>query len=223
MPLTQQQAQEIKEQLFKQVENIPNADHEQIKNYIKDLDEQGLEQFLKQNKIQITDTGQLAQEGAQEGQPPASEKPIFESIIQGEIPSYKLDENQKSIAILEINPLSKGHSLVLPKQKTTTEKIPKSAMTLAQKLAKKIKLKLKPEDIKIETFSFQDYPAINIIPIYKDKKLEKTKAQEKDLEELQKKLQVKKRGPRVKKPKQMSAEEKKQYLKSLPEIPFRIP
>src|SRR3989344_4183245 len=75
----------------------------------------------------------------------------------------EIKENIKSIALLEINPLSKRHSIVLPKQQTTTEKIPKSAMTLAQKIAKKIKTKLKPDDIKIETSSFQNYPMINII------------------------------------------------------------
>ena len=45
----------------------------------------------------------------------------------------------------------------------------------------------------METFSLQDYPAINIIPIYKDTPLKKEKAKEEDLKELQRKLQLKKR------------------------------
>jgi histidine triad (HIT) family protein len=40
---------------------------------------------------------------------------IFTKIIQGEIPSYKVAENEKFIAFLDINPLSKGHTLVVPK------------------------------------------------------------------------------------------------------------
>ncbi|CAE6452338.1 unnamed protein product [Rhizoctonia solani] len=40
---------------------------------------------------------------------------IFCKIIKGEIPSKKLLETQYSYAFLDINPLSKGHSLVIPK------------------------------------------------------------------------------------------------------------
>ena len=41
---------------------------------------------------------------------------IFSKIIAGEIPSYKVAENDKFYAFLDINPLAKGHTLVVPKQ-----------------------------------------------------------------------------------------------------------
>ena len=41
---------------------------------------------------------------------------IFTKIINGEIPSYKVAENDKFYAFLDINPLSKGHTLVIPKE-----------------------------------------------------------------------------------------------------------
>lgn len=41
---------------------------------------------------------------------------IFTKIINGEIPSYKIAENDKFYAFLDINPLVKGHSLVVPKK-----------------------------------------------------------------------------------------------------------
>lgn len=41
---------------------------------------------------------------------------IFSRIISGEIPSYKIAENDKFYAFLDINPLVKGHTLVVPKQ-----------------------------------------------------------------------------------------------------------
>lgn len=41
---------------------------------------------------------------------------IFSKIIAGEIPSYKIAENEKFYAFLDINPLVKGHTLVVPKQ-----------------------------------------------------------------------------------------------------------
>ena len=40
---------------------------------------------------------------------------IFSRIINGEIPSYKVAENEKFYAFLDINPLQKGHTLVVPK------------------------------------------------------------------------------------------------------------
>jgi len=43
---------------------------------------------------------------------------IFTRIVNGEIPCYKLAENDKYIAFLDINPIAKGHSLVLPKKET---------------------------------------------------------------------------------------------------------
>lgn len=41
---------------------------------------------------------------------------IFTKIITGEIPSYKVAENEQFIAFLDINPNAKGHTLVVPKK-----------------------------------------------------------------------------------------------------------
>ena len=41
---------------------------------------------------------------------------IFTKIIKGEIPSYKIAENDLFYAFLDINPLAKGHTLVVPKK-----------------------------------------------------------------------------------------------------------
>lgn len=41
---------------------------------------------------------------------------IFCKIVKGEIPSYKLYEDGRTLAILDINPVNKGHTLVLPKE-----------------------------------------------------------------------------------------------------------
>ena len=40
---------------------------------------------------------------------------IFTKIIEGEIPSYKIYEDDKTYAFLDINPETKGHTLVIPK------------------------------------------------------------------------------------------------------------
>jgi histidine triad (HIT) family protein len=41
---------------------------------------------------------------------------IFSKIISGEIPSYKIAEDENYYAFLDINPLAKGHTLVVPKK-----------------------------------------------------------------------------------------------------------
>ena len=41
---------------------------------------------------------------------------IFSKIIAGEIPSYKCAEDEKHYAFLDINPVAKGHTLVVPKR-----------------------------------------------------------------------------------------------------------
>ena len=43
---------------------------------------------------------------------------IFTRIVQGEIPSYKVAENERFYAFLDINPMAPGHTLVIPKQET---------------------------------------------------------------------------------------------------------
>lgn len=43
---------------------------------------------------------------------------IFTKIINGDIPAYKIAEDDKYFAFLDINPLAKGHTLVIPKNET---------------------------------------------------------------------------------------------------------
>jgi len=43
---------------------------------------------------------------------------IFTKIVRGEIPSYKIAESENYYAFLDINPLAKGHTLVIPKNET---------------------------------------------------------------------------------------------------------
>ncbi|MBS3079328.1 hypothetical protein J4218_04355 [Candidatus Pacearchaeota archaeon] len=227
MAFLPEEAEEIKRQLLEQVEKLPNENKESIKEYIKSLNHQQLDEFLKKNKIQISEKG-LEQEAPEEAE--KNGKPsecIFCQIIKNKIPSYKLSENKKSIAILEINPLSKGHSIILPIEHVKIEKLPKSSLSIAQKLAKRIKKKLKPEDLKIETSSFMGHALINIIPIYKDIPLKKTQATEEELKQLQKKLASKPRKKRketkTKDTTKSNSEKEKDDFSKLPKIGFRIP
>lgn len=43
---------------------------------------------------------------------------IFSRIVAGEIPCHRIAESDRFLAFLDVNPLTKGHSLVIPKQET---------------------------------------------------------------------------------------------------------
>ncbi len=200
--LSEEQIKDIKEQLLKQIDKVPEEHKEETREQIEAMNPEELEEFLEKNKL-------IKKQGC-----------IFCSIAKQEIPSYKIDENQEALAVLEINPVSEGHALILAKEHKTIENIP-SSMQLAQKVAKKIRAVFKPEDIKIETSSAQGHGIINIIPIYKDKKPERKKASESELSEILKKLLENKEPEAEEKPKQ--AKKRKIRLKNLPKAPRRIP
>ena len=43
---------------------------------------------------------------------------IFSKIIKGELPAYKIAEDERFLAFLDIFPLAKGHALIIPKKET---------------------------------------------------------------------------------------------------------
>ncbi|MGQ0629250.1 MAG: HIT family protein [Phycisphaerales bacterium] len=63
---------------------------------------------------------------------------IFARIIKGEIPCHKVYEDAHTIAFLDINPLSRGHTLVVPKEPAVTldELSADSAAALGRALAR---------------------------------------------------------------------------------------
>ncbi len=68
---------------------------------------------------------------------------IFSKIIAGEIPCYKVAEDEENFAFLDIEPLTEGHTLVVPKMEVDkiydlpAERL-SSLMMLAQRVAKKL-------------------------------------------------------------------------------------
>ena len=77
---------------------------------------------------------------------------IFCKIVKGDIPAYKVYEDEKVFAFLDINPLSKGHTLILPKQhyKDILDVPPDLygyMFEIAKKIAVNINKKYKPKGI----------------------------------------------------------------------------
>ena len=113
MPITDEQSQQVKEQLLKQLDNFPEDRRKQIKEQINSMTIGQIENFIKQNKL--THLGGQC---------------IFCAIAANQTQSYKIAENENNIAILEINPLSRGHSLIVPK--THADELSQSSRDLAQ-------------------------------------------------------------------------------------------
>ena len=96
---------------------------------------------------------------------------VFEMIKNGEIPSTKLYEDDKCFAILDINPIAKGHTLVISNKpyKTFTE-IDKPTldhmMEIARRLDSKMRVQLKAEGTNIminnSPASGQEVPHLHI-------------------------------------------------------------
>jgi len=165
MVLSQEQIEKLKEQIYKQIESWPDEKKQPIIDEIESMDAEQFEEFIKQQN---------------------SEKQgncIFCSINEGKIKSYKIDEDKENNAILEINPLSKGHSLIV--SKNHDEKSPESSFIMAKKIEATLNTKFEPKEIKIFATKIMGHPVVEITPIYGDEK-ERKKASDKELEEIQK-------------------------------------
>ena len=69
---------------------------------------------------------------------------IFTKIVNGEIPCYKVSEDEHHLAFLDAMPIAKGHTLVIPKKEVDLifdldEEEYKNLWAFAQKVAKKLK------------------------------------------------------------------------------------
>jgi len=96
---------------------------------------------------------------------------IFTRIIKGEIPSYKLLEDDRFYAFLDINPLAKGHALVVPKKETDyifdiEDKDLGDMMIFAKKLALAIEKVVSCKKVGVAVIGLEVLHAhIHLIPI----------------------------------------------------------
>ena len=98
---------------------------------------------------------------------------IFTKIVQGEIPSYKIDEDDKHLAFLDAMPLVKGHTLVIPKVETDfifdlESEAYKNLWGFAQKVAKKMQRTYPEKRIAVAVVGLEvPHAHIHLIPITK--------------------------------------------------------
>ena len=100
---------------------------------------------------------------------------IFSRIIAGEIPSYKVAENEDYYAFLDINPLTKGHTLVVPKKETDylfdlDDDTLVGMVLFAKRIAKRIGEKIACKRVAVVVLGLEvPHAHIHLIPINNEK------------------------------------------------------
>ncbi|MFA4960785.1 MAG: HIT domain-containing protein [Candidatus Pacearchaeota archaeon] len=204
MPLTEEQAQKIKEHLLKQLEKFPEEKREIIKDQVESMTTSQVENFIEENKLSHLE---------------GKENCIFCSIVSGKNPSFKIAEDENNIAILEINPISKAHTLIVPKKHD--DKITVQSKEFAQKVAIRIKERFGPNEIQTEELNIMGHQLLEIIPIFGDEK-DRSPANPEELKKIQE--EIIKPEPKKEEPKEETKIEKKETPKEeTVKIKARIP
>ena len=199
MDLTQEQIEEFKKQIIQQIQSTYSPDKKDTAiERVNSMNNEEFIDFLKKNKLLGSEPDQESSEEQQEsiqGETP------FRLIIEGKIPSYYIDENKDCLAVLEIKPISKGHIIIIPKKAIfESDKLPKSAFSLAKKISKKIETNFKPKEVLISTSQVLGETILNILPVYSNETITSLRKQisKDELENLKNTLEKKKRPKQIK-------------------------
>jgi len=122
---------------------------------------------------------------------------IFSKIIKGEIPSYKIAENDKFFAFLDIFPLREGHTLVIPKTEVDNlfdldESYLSEMLVFAKPIAKAIEKSFRCNRCGITVIGLEvPHAHVHLIPINSSNDLNFTQPKSKASDEHLKKVQQK--------------------------------
>jgi histidine triad (HIT) family protein len=96
---------------------------------------------------------------------------VFSKIVQGEISSYKVAESDRYYAFLDINPLVRGHVLVVPKEETDyffdlNDDALVGMMLFAKKLAKAIQTTIPCQRVGVAVIGFDvPHAHVHLVPL----------------------------------------------------------
>lgn len=96
---------------------------------------------------------------------------IFTKIVQGEIPCHKIAESEDFLAFLDINPLAKGHTLVIPKKEIDylfdlDDDLLSSILLFARRVAKALETTVPCERIGVTVIGLEvPHAHVHLIPI----------------------------------------------------------
>ena len=115
---------------------------------------------------------------------------IFCSIASGKVPSFMIASNDVAVAVLELNPASEGHTIIIPKVHVSKDSIPQEVSDFSALIAEALRLKLpsQPRNIGVSSDEVMGHGIMNIIPVYPDQELSRKPADKSQLKVLQGKL-----------------------------------
>ena len=99
---------------------------------------------------------------------------LFSKIVAGEIPCYKIAENEEFYSFLDINPITKGHTLVIPKTEIDyifdiDDDVLGRMMVFAKKIAQALKKSIPCTRIGVAVVGLQvPHAHIHLIPIVRE-------------------------------------------------------
>ena len=99
---------------------------------------------------------------------------IFSKIVAGEIPSYKIAEDENYYAFLDINPVAPGHTLVIPKHEVDyifdlDEQEYTGLMSFAKRVAAAIKLSMPCVKVGVAVLGLEvPHAHVHLVPINKE-------------------------------------------------------
>lgn len=99
---------------------------------------------------------------------------IFSRIVAGEIPCYKVAENDKYFAFLDINPVAPGHTLVIPKHEVDyifnlDDEEYEGLMQFAKKVAKALEATMPCKRIGVAVMGLEvPHTHVHLVPINKE-------------------------------------------------------
>lgn len=123
---------------------------------------------------------------------------IFSRIIAGEIPCYKIAENEEFFAFLDINPLTKGHALVVPKKEVDyifdlDDKTLSAMILFAKRVAGAIRTVIPCQRVGLTVIGLEvPHAHIHLVPINKESDIyfgrEKLSFEKEEFEKIAKKI-----------------------------------
>lgn len=121
---------------------------------------------------------------------------IFSKIVAGDIPSYKIAEDENYYAFLDINPMAKGHTLVIPKKEVDylfdlEDDLLKGITIFSKKVAKAIEAAIPCKRVGLMVIGMEvPHAHIHLIPINKESDMsltnERVKLEQSEFEDIAK-------------------------------------
>lgn len=125
---------------------------------------------------------------------------IFSRIIAGEIPCYKIAENEQYFAFLDINPITKGHTLIIPKVEedylfNLNDETLAGMMVFSKKIALSIEKSVECVRVGIAVIGLEvPHAHIHLIPITKESDMNfknpKLKLSSEEMNEIAQKIKI---------------------------------